>query len=53
MRPYFRCLQGMWTTITKSYGTYLCNFKKIKKGDWIWREVQKQVKLKVEGFKTM
>ena len=53
MRPRFKRLQGMRTTITRSYEKNICHNGETKKGDRIWREVQKQVKQKVEDFKIM
>ena len=53
MRPHFECLQGMWTRTTRSYGENSYSSGKTKKGVWIWREVQKQAKLRVDDFKTM
>ena len=43
----------MWTRTTRSYGENTKGTGKIKKGVWIWREVQKQAEQRVEDFKTM
>ena len=52
MRPRFKRLQGMWTRTTRSSGENTKGAGEIKKGVWIWREMQRAVKQKDVDFKT-
>ena len=52
MRFHFKRLQGVWTAFTGFYGAYTYNVRKVKKGDGIWRKMQKVVKQKDVDFKT-
>jgi len=52
MRRHSKCLQGMWTRTAGSYEKNSTGIGEIKKGVWIWREMQRVVKQKDVDFKT-